>query len=163
MRLAARTFEALYERLHQRLRPVFDAKGRRSQPRIWTFFAVTFAWSWTWWLVSVAIKPQSASLATALMFLGSFGPSLAAVLLVANAGGRAGLRAWLGRCLQWPNGWRQGWRWVAFALLFPGAVTAMAAALHIVLSGSIGPSPAAGHGLLAAGNFFLVASGRAVG
>ena len=152
MRLAARTFEALIIRL----RPVFNAQVQRSPTRIWTFFAVTFAWSWTWWLVSMAIKPQSPSLATALMFLGSFGPSLAAVLVVASAGGRAGLRAWFGRCLQWPNGWRQGWRWVAFALLFPGALTALAAALHIVLGGSIGPSPAAGHGLMTTANFFLV-------
>ena len=152
MRLTARTFEALIIRL----RPVFNAQVQRSPPRIWTFFAVTFAWSWTWWLVSVAIKPRSPSLATALMFLGSFGPSLTAVLVVASAGGRAGLRAWFGRCLQWPNGWRQGWRWVAFALLFPGALTALAAALHIVLGGSIGPSPAAVHGLMTTANFFLV-------
>lgn len=119
---------------------------------------LTFAWSWSWtcWLVSVAIKPQSPPLATTLMFVGSFGPSLAAVLVVANAGGRAGLRAWLGRCLQWPNGWRQGWRWVAFAVLFPGVLTALAAALHVVMGGSIGPSPAAGHGVMMAANLFLV-------
>ena len=148
MRLTARPIEALKERLG----PVINAQIQRSPTRIWTFFAVTFAWSWTWWLVSVAIKPQSPSLATTLMFVGSFGHSLAAVLVVASAGGRAGLRAWLGRCLQW----RIGWRRVAFALLFPGALTALAAAMHIVLGGSIGPSPAAGHGLMTAANFFLV-------
>ena len=152
MRLTAGTFEAL----HQRLRPAFNAQVQRSPPHICTFFAATFAWSWTCWRVAVAIKPQSPSLATALMLLGSFGPSLAAVLVVANAGGRAGLRAWLGRCLQWPKGWPQGWRWVAFALLFPGALTALAAPLHTVRGGSIGPSSAAGHGLLTAANFFLV-------
>ena len=70
---------------------------------------LTFAWSWTCWLVSVALKPQSTPLATTLMVVGSFGPSLAAVVVVANVGGRAGLRAWLGRCLQWPKGWSQGW------------------------------------------------------
>ena len=90
------------------------------------------------------------------MFAGSFGPSLAAVLVVANADGRAGLRAWFGRCLQWPNGWRQRWGWVALAVLLPGVLTALAAALHVVLGGSIAPSPAAGHGLMTAANFFLV-------
>ena len=148
MRLTVRTVEALNERL----RPVFNAQVKGSPSRIWTFFAVTFVWSWTCWLVSVAIKPQLPSLATTLMFVGSFGPSLAAVLVVASAGGRAGLRAWLGRCLRW----RIGWRWVAFALLFPGVLTALAAALHTVMGGSIGPSPAAGHGLMTAANFFLI-------
>lgn len=148
MRCSARLVEAL----NKRWRPAFNAQVQRSRTRIWVFFGVTFAWSWTCWLVSVAIKPQSPPLATTLMFVGSFGPSLAAVLMVANAGGRAGLRAWLGRCLQW----RIGWRWLAFALLFPGVLTALAATLHVVLGGSIGPSPAAGHGLMTAANFFLV-------
>ena len=40
-------------------------------------------------------------LATVLMFVGSFGPSLAAVILVARNNGRAGLRIWLSRRLQW--------------------------------------------------------------
>ena len=152
MRCTARPVEAL----NKRQRPAFNAQVQRSRTRIWVFFALTFAWSWTCWLVSVAIKPQSPPIATTLMFVGSFGPSLAAVLVVANAGGRAGLRAWLGRCLQWPKGWRQGWRWLAFALLFPGVLTALAAALHVVMGGSIGPSPAVGHGLMTAANFFLV-------
>ena len=148
MRRTARPVEAL----NKRLRPAFNAQVQRSRTRIWVFFVVTFAWSWTCWLVSVTIKPQSPPLATTLMFVGSFGPSLAAVLVVANADGRAGLRAWLGRCLQW----RIGWRWLAFALLFPGVLTALAAALHVVMGGSIGPSPAAGHALMTAANFFLI-------
>jgi uncharacterized protein len=138
------------------LRPMFTAEVRRSPARIWPFFALTFAWSWTCWLVSAAIKPQSASLATALMFAGSFGPSLAAVCVVVNASGRAGLRAWLGRCLQWPNGWRQGGGWLALAVLLPAALTALAAALHVALGGSIRSSPAAGHVLMTVANFFLV-------
>ena len=131
-------------------------KTSETSKRIWPFFALTFAWSWTCWLVSAAIKTQSPSLATTLMFAGSFGPSLAAVLVVANADGRAGLRAWLGRCLQWPNGWRQGWGWIALAVLLPGVLTALAAALHVVLGGSIAASPAVDHGLMTVANFFLV-------
>ena len=131
-------------------------KISRPSTRIWAFFALTFAWSWTCWLLSPAVKTQSPSLAAMPMFAGSFGSSLAAVLVVANAGGRAGLRAWFGRCLQWPVGWRQGWSWMALAFLLPAALTALAAALHIALGGSIRPSPAAGHILMTAANAFLV-------
>lgn len=42
------------------------------------FFALTFAWSWTCWLLSALIKAQSSLLAVVLMFLGSVGPSIAA-------------------------------------------------------------------------------------
>ena len=127
---------------------------RTSRPstRVWAYFVLTFAWSWTCWLLSPVVKTQSPSLAAMLMFAGSFGPSMAAVLVVANAGGRAGLRAWFGGCLQW----RIGWGWLALALLLPATITALAAALHIALGGSIRPSPAAGHALMAAANFFLV-------
>ena len=120
--------------------------------RVWAFFVLTFAWSWTCWLLSPAVKPQSPSLATMLMFAGSFGPSMAAVLLVATAGGRAGLLAWFGRCLQW----RVGRGWMALAWLLPAALTGLAAALHIALGGSTQPSPATGHALMTAANFFLV-------
>ena len=94
-------------------------KVSKSSTRIWAFFFLTFAWSWTCWLLSPAVKPQLPSLATMLMFAGRFGPCVAAVLVVANAGGRAGLRAWFGRCLQW----RIGWGWMALALLLPAAPT----------------------------------------
>ena len=116
------------------------------------FFALTFAWSWTCWLLSPAVKTQWPSLATLLMFAGSFGPSMAAVVVVANIGGRAGLRAWFGRCLQW----RIGWGWMALALFLPAALMALAAVAQIVLGGAIAPSPAAGHMLMAAANFVLV-------
>lgn len=128
----------------------------RPSTHIRAFFFLTFAWSWTCWLLSPAVKPHSPSLATALMFAGSFAPSIAAALVVVNAGGRAGLRAWLGRCLRWPVGRRQGWRWIALALFLPAGLTALAAGLHVALGGSIRPSPTAGHEMMAAANFFLI-------
>jgi uncharacterized protein len=131
-------------------------KAPETSSRVWAFFTLTFAWSWTFWLASVAFKPKSTPLATTLMFVGSFGPSLAAVLVVAKACGRVGLRAWLGRCLQWPNGGRQGWRWFAFALLFPLAVMSVAAGLHLATGGLMPTSLAAAHPLMAVANIFLV-------
>lgn len=111
------------------------------------------------WLVVDVLAPVAscqAVVAKIRMFAGSFGPSMAAVLVVASSGGQAGLRAWLTRCLRWPLGWRQGRGWIAFALLLPAALTALAATLHVALGGSIRPSPAAGHEMMAAANFFLV-------
>lgn len=48
------------------------------------YFALTFAWCWACWALSSAIRPQLPWLATLLMFAGSFGPSLAAIVVVAS-------------------------------------------------------------------------------
>lgn len=57
------------------------------------YFALTFGWSWACWRLSPAVKAGSPWLATLLMFAGSFGPSLAAGMVVVTVSGRAGLRA----------------------------------------------------------------------
>ena len=116
------------------------------------YFVLTFAWSWACWALSPAIKPQLPWLATLLMFAGSFGPSLAAIVLVASTRGLDGLRAWLSRCLQWSIGW--GW-WTC-ALLLPLAVMLLAAGLHVALGGDIAPAPASGHLLMTVVNLPLV-------
>ena len=79
--------------------------------------------------------------ATSLLMLSGFGPSLAAVVVVAYTKGRAGLRRWLTLCLQW----RVGWRWVLLAFAFPALCMGLAAAAHLVPGGTLPPSPAAGH------------------
>jgi len=116
------------------------------------YFVLTFAWSWACWGLSPAIKPQLPWLATLLMFAGSFGPSLAAVVVVASTRKWVGLRAWLARCLRW----RIGWAWWAFALLLPLAVMSIAAGLHIALGGAIATSPASGHWLMTLVNLPLI-------
>jgi membrane protease YdiL (CAAX protease family) len=116
------------------------------------FFALTFAWSWVCWALSPAIRPQQPGLATLLMFAGSFGPSLAAIVVVASTRSLEGLRAWRSRCLQW----RIGWGWWAFALLLPLAVMLLAAGLHISLGGEIATFPASGHLLMTVVNLPLV-------
>lgn len=116
------------------------------------FFALTFAWSWACWALSPVVRPELSRLATLLMFAGSFGPSLAAIVVVASTRPAGGLRAWLSRCLQW----RIGWGWCAFALLLPLAVMLLAAGLHIALGGTIGTSPASGHLLMTVVNLPLV-------
>lgn len=116
------------------------------------FFALTFAWSWACWALSPVVRPGLPWLATSLMFAGSFGPSLAAIVVVASTRPVGGLRAWLSRCLQWPIGWGL----CAVALLLPLAVMLLAAGLHIALGGDIGTSPASGHLLMTVVNLPLV-------
>jgi len=117
-----------------------------------SFLMLTFVWSWACWGLSPVIKAQWPWLATLLMFAGSFGPSLAAVVVVASTRKWLGLRAWLGRCLRW----RIGWAWWAFALLLPLAVMSIAAGLHIALGGAIATSPASGHWLMTLVNLPLI-------
>jgi membrane protease YdiL (CAAX protease family) len=116
------------------------------------YLGLTFAWSWACWALSPDIRPQLPWLATLLMFAGSFGPSLAAIVMVASTRNVAGLRAWLGRCLQW----RIGWGWWAMALLLPLSVMSLAAGMHIVLGGAIATAPASGHLLMTVVNLPLI-------
>ena len=120
--------------------------------RLMAFITLAFIWSWGCWLLSPVAKGQSALLVSGLMFLGGFGPSLAAVALVWYAGGLAGLRTWLLRCLRW----RVGWGWVVIALLLPLVAMALAAAIHGTLGGTLPPSPIKGHALMAVVNFGLI-------
>ena len=116
------------------------------------YFVLTFAWSWACWALSPAIRPQLPWLATLLMFAGSFGPSLAAIVVVASTRRVDGLRGWLSRCLQW----RIGWGWWAFALLLPLAVVLLAASVHVALGGEIAASPASRHLLMTVVNLPLI-------
>ena len=116
------------------------------------YLLLTFAWSWACWALAPVVKPQLPWLATLLMFAGSFGPSIAAIVVVASTRRSAGLRIWLAHCLQW----RFGWGWWAFALLVPLAVVSMAAGLHIALGGTIDIGPASGHLPMTVANLFLI-------
>lgn len=116
------------------------------------FFALTFVWSWSCGLLAPVVKVASSFTSSALLFLGGFGPSLAAIAVIAMNGGRAGLWTWLLRCLRW----RGSSGWLVLAFLSPLAVLTVAAAAHMALGGSVPPSPAVGHIGLFVANFFLV-------
>jgi hypothetical protein len=66
-----------------------------SPTRLLIFFALTFAWSWTCWLLVPMVNADSNCAASTLFFLGGFGPSLAAVIVVGVTGGWTPLRTWL--------------------------------------------------------------------
>ena len=128
--------------------------------RVGAFFVLTFAWSWTFWLLSSAVEAHAATAAVALSALASFGPGIAAVAMVGFSGGRAGLHHWLKRCLQW----RVGWRWILLTLLLPLTVTAGVALAHAALGGTLTTSPAHGQVLLVPAAFVWVFfAGRPLG
>jgi uncharacterized protein len=120
--------------------------------RLLIFFALTFAWSWTCWLSAPVFQPASSRAASTFFFLGGFGPSIAAAIVVGATGGRNALRAWLAQCLQW----RMRWGWMTLAFLSPLAILTLAAAAHKALGGTVPPSPAMGQVSMTIANFFLV-------
>lgn len=117
-----------------------------------TFFGLAFAGSWVCWGLSAAFAAASPLASAVFGIAASFGPSVAAGVVVAGRGGRAGVTAWLRRCLQW----RISWRWFALAFLLPPAAMCAALAIHAALGGAVAASPAAGHLALAVVNFPLV-------
>lgn len=123
-----------------------------SLKRLVIFFALTFAGSWTCWLLVPMVKDASNYASSALFILGGFGPSLAAFTVIGITGGRSELRAWLTRCLQW----RGNGGWMTLAFLSPLAALTLAAAIHMALGGSLPASPAMGHIVLLIANFGLV-------
>lgn len=124
----------------------------RSAASLLAFFALAFAWSWACWLLAPTLKVDSPIAVTALSLTGGFGPSLAAVVVMAYGGGLASLRRWLIRCLQY----RVGWRWVLLPFVFPVVFMGLAAGAHVALGGALPPSPAVGHVWMAVANFLLV-------
>src|SRR5207245_507623 len=66
------------------------------------FFALTYAVTWTLFIsVAAAAIPVRSPLGGLLVLLGAFSPSLVALWLTARAEGSTGVRALLGRVLQW--------------------------------------------------------------
>jgi CAAX protease family protein len=94
-----------------------------------TFFVLSYALSWwPWVLYAFDLLPQP---------IAGFGPFLAAVLVLAITGGKAGIVRLLRRMVQW----RVGLGWYAVALLLPVAIALAAAAFNVLL-GARAPSAA---------------------
>jgi len=123
-----------------------------SEGALITFFALTYAWSWTLWLLAPRLQSDAPLGATAMGLVGGFGPSLAALVVVNHQAGWGGLRHWLKCCIRRPA----PSRWMALAFFFPLIVMSLAAAAHVALGGTLPRSPAADHPWLVAANFFLV-------
>lgn len=96
------------------------------------FLALAFAISWAVWVPAALGRPWPLP-AGLDRLVGAFGPSLAAVVLVAASGGLAGVRRLLGRLLVW----RVPARWYAVALLLPAAVSLAATAILVALGSPV--------------------------
>jgi membrane protease YdiL (CAAX protease family) len=87
------------------------------------FFVLAYALTWPL-IPLVSVSPLWG-------FPALFGPALAAIIVVAVADGRDGLRDLLGRMARW----RVGARWYAVALGLPAVLALAALGLHLVLGG----------------------------
>lgn len=106
-----------------------DPSHLEASRRVGTFFLLAFAASWVLWLPLVWWTP-SAVTKQALLVAGTFGPSMAAAVLILGRNGRAGLRFELAK--QWK--WRLSFPvWVL--ILFAPAVIVLAA---IVIAQGLG-------------------------
>ena len=96
------------------------------------FVLVAFAFTWFFWLLAMLeARGLISSLPVPALFLGAFGPMVAAVAITAQEGGRAGLRSLFSRIIRW----RVAPIWYAVAILGPLMLTLGAIALHVVFGG----------------------------
>jgi membrane protease YdiL (CAAX protease family) len=96
-----------------------------------TFVVVAFGFTWTCWWLAALDERGLISLPVPLVLLGSFGPLVAALSVTARDGGRAALRALLGRVVRW----RVPPTWYAVALLGPVVMYLAAVVLHVLAGG----------------------------
>ena len=93
-----------------------------------TFFVLAFALSWWGWILyAIDLSPTP---------IASFGPFLAALVVLAITHGKSGVGGLLRRMVRW----RVGVQWYAVALLLPVGVTLVAAASNVFLLGAQAPS-----------------------
>jgi membrane protease YdiL (CAAX protease family) len=96
------------------------------------FVLVAFVFTWVfWWLAVLEARGLISSLPVPAVFLGAFGPMVAAVAITAQEGGRAGLRSLLSRIVRW----RVAPFWYGVAFLGPLVLQLVAMALHVILGG----------------------------
>jgi uncharacterized protein len=96
------------------------------------FVLVAFAFTWFFWLLALLeARELISSLPVPALFLGAFGPMVAAVAITAQESGRAGLRSLFGRITRW----RVAPIWYAVAILGPIVLTLSTMALVVVFGG----------------------------
>ena len=101
------------------------------------YFVLAFVFTWALWVpAALEARDLISPLPFPAGFLGIFGPMVAAIVVTALEGGRAGLRSLLGRVVRW----RVEPIWYAVAILGPFVLTLAAIALHVALGGQP-PSP----------------------
>jgi membrane protease YdiL (CAAX protease family) len=103
-------------------------------PSVIAYFGLVFLASWAWWIAAASLIPTAGpSVGAGLLFLpGTLAPGIVALWVTSRAEGRSGLRALLGRLLQW----RVGLHWYLFALTLMAVARLSAAAAHRLILGT---------------------------
>ena len=100
------------------------------------FFALAYLITWGLSVFSASnllpFAPPSPLVTFAAVFL-HYGPSLAAIIVVAAGGGRAALGAFLKRLGQW----RVGWPWYLFLFVYPAVLRLLAVGIDVALGGRL--------------------------
>jgi membrane protease YdiL (CAAX protease family) len=100
------------------------------------FFFITFAVTWTCWILIIAIPvPASNPFQYVLLLLGVFAPAQVALLLTLRAEGRAGVR----QLLQGVVRWQVAGRWYVFAISYTILIKLSAAVVYRLATGSWPP------------------------
>jgi uncharacterized protein len=98
----------------------FAAIVRLNQLTCFVVLAYALSW-WPWvWYQYDPIAADAPIL--------PFGPFLAALIVFALVGGWAAVREWFAKIVRW----RVGWRWFAFALFLPPAITLAAVGVNLM-------------------------------
>lgn len=110
-----------------------DARSTHGPP-LGTFFALTFALTWSaWWLAGSGALPAGVGgLGGPVFLLGVFAPALVALAFTAASGGGAGVRRLLARIVIW----RVSVRWYVFAITYMAAIKLLAALVHRLWRGA---------------------------
>ena len=124
------------------------------------FVALSFAWSWGFGLVATQFAVDHPALSIAIRMVAGFGPSLAAVAMVAFTRGPNGLGMWFVCCLER----RQSRRLYVIAFLMPLVLMVAAIWIDVALGGAIPPFLAVKKIPLAIANFgFVLLVGGPIG
>ncbi len=108
-----------------------SARERFSSP--WLFFAVTFLWTWLFWLAAAGLGlGMDQPVGGLLMVLGMLGPMLAGIAFTYFTRDREGRRDYCDRIIDFR---RIAFRWYLIVFLLVPALTAAAAVLDFVLGG----------------------------
>ena len=101
----------------------------------WPFFALTFGWTWLFW-IAAALSGQSIEVLPVrlLLYLGGVGPALAGILLTYRIQDREGRRDFWRRMID-PRRISAGW--YAVILLTVPLLTALALLLHLLSGGNL--------------------------
>lgn len=114
------------------------ARGSSAMRAVMTFFALTYALSWTCFVAAFVMVRGLASSAgmsfPTIVFglLGTFAPSIVALGLTARSNGTAGIQALLGRIFKW----RVDLRWYVFAAAYLATIKIGVAFVHRIAVGA---------------------------